>query len=180
MSERSQQTRTPRVLLVEDNPGDVRLVEEGIRGVDTELNLHVQQNGARAIEWLTENGDRSVADDTDRSVADDTDRSVADDTDRSGDGRAPTVPPDLLLLDLNLPGKSGFEVLEAVREKRRFDEMPVVVVSSSENPADIRRVYAESANAYVTKPPDPDEYIQMIVAAVRFWIEHGTQTQTDA
>jgi CheY-like chemotaxis protein len=86
----------------------------------------------------------------------------------------------LILLDLNLPGKSGVDVLQTVRDESRFSSVPVVVVSSSENPDDIRRVYERSANAYVTKPTDPDEYIQMIVATVRFWIATvNTQTTDD-
>jgi CheY-like chemotaxis protein len=142
------QTPVPQVLAVEDNPGDVRLLEEGVAAADTDVELHVRNNGKQAIEWLA--GER--------------------------EDRPPVEHLDLVLLDLNLPGKSGFEVLQTVRDDSRFDTVPVVVVSSSENPDDVRRVYEGAANAYVTKPADPDEYIEMVVAAVQFWIPEVTQT----
>lgn len=139
MSETVQRNSLPVVLAIEDNPGDVRLIKEGVAAADPEIELRVQNNGSQAIEWLTDE---------------------TQSRERLG----------LILLDLNLPGKSGFDVLQAVREGPQYRGMPVVVVSSSEDPADVRRVYERSANAYVTKPADPDEYVQMIVAAVRFWV----------
>lgn len=83
--------------------------------------------------------------------------------------------PDLILLDLNLPDKSGFDVLQTIRTETNFPDVAVVVISSSESDDDIRRVYEHSGNAYVTKPVDPDRYIQMVKATVNFWIRHSTQ-----
>lgn len=148
MSEGVRCQSVPTVVAVEDNPGDVRLIEEGVTAADPELELHVHNNGTGAIEWIL-------------------------------DEKASGERLDLILLDLNLPGKSGFEVLQAVRDQPRFSSVPIVVVSSSEDPDDVRRVYERSANAYITKPTDPDEYIEMIVAAVRFWIATEKTHPTD-
>ncbi|ESS10090.1 MAG: HoxA-like transcriptional regulator [uncultured archaeon A07HN63] len=92
---------------------------------------------------------------------------------------APGEHPDLILLDLNLPGNAGLEILEIVRNESAFQRVSVVVISSSENPADINRSYELSANAYITKPADPDEYISMIGAAVGFWIAATRSTTNE-
>lgn len=141
MTKSTVNSSVPRVFAIEDNPADVRLVEEGVDTAGIELDLQVINSGQRAIDQLT-----------------------------AIDADSPENPPDLILLDLNLPGKSGFELLETIRNETDFQDVPVVVVSSSENPDDINRVYDLSANAYVTKPTDPDEYIEMINATVSFWI----------
>jgi len=87
--------------------------------------------------------------------------------------------PDLILLDLNLPGKSGFDLLQTVRNETVFRDVPVVVVSSSKNADDINRAYELAANAYVTKPADPDDYIGMIDATVGFWIATVTPSASN-
>lgn len=130
----------PRVCAIEDNPADIRLVEEGIDSADIALDLAVRNNGRQAIEWLT-----------------------------GLDGETSTHP-ELVLLDLNLPGKSGFEVLDIIRTETPFQDVPVVIVSSSQDRNDVGRAYELAANAYVTKPKDPDEYIRMVESAVNFWI----------
>ncbi len=150
MPDRSTETPVPRVFAIEDNPADARLIKEGIDDAGLEVDFQMIQSGQQAVERLTE---------IDRAE--------------------PRDHPDLILLDLNLPGKSGFEVLSIVRNETAFQEVPVVVVSSSENPEDVKRVYDLSANAYVTKPADPDEYIQMINATVGFWVANATQSPTN-
>jgi CheY-like chemotaxis protein len=133
----------PHLLAVEDNRADILLVEQGVEQATTHVEMQSIRNGARAIEWLTDGSEES------------------------------TAAPQLILLDLNLPGKPGFEVLRTVRDEASFNDVPVAVVSSSENPADVARAYRLGANAYVTKPQDPDDYIQMVVAAIDFWIPHS-------
>jgi len=128
------------VVSIEDNPGDIRLIEEAITAVDSDIELVQYSNGQRALTEFTEAAER------------------------------PSEQFDLLLLDMNIPGKSGLEILQWLRGECSDDALPVAVVSSSENPEDIRRVYEESANAYIKKPADPDEFIERIAGAVRFWV----------
>ncbi|WP_280585812.1 response regulator [Halorubrum sp. Boch-26] len=132
---------------IEDNPADIRLVREGVDAADIELALHVLNSGQQAADKLT-----------------------------AIDADSPEDHPDLILLDLNLPGKSGFDLLEVVRNESAFRDVPVVIVSSSENPDDINRSYELSANAYITKPTDPDDYIEMIDATVNFWVVTATRS----
>ena len=139
----------PLVVSVEDNPADVRLIEDGVSAADDDTELRVFNNGQRAVEQLL------------------------------GDGGVSVDAISLVLLDLNTPGKSGLEILRLLRDDPQFDVVPVATVSSSENPEDIRRVYDASANAYLTKPSDPDEFIQAIAAAVRFWIPSVTTASTN-
>jgi len=150
MNSSGSDVSTRTVLVIEDNPADVRLVREGIDATSIEIELTVINSGRRAGERLT-----------------------------AIDGDRPEDHPDLILLDLNLPGKSGFDVLETVRTETAFPDVPVVVVSSSENPDDINRVYEQSANAYATKPADPDDYIRMIDAIVDFWVATATPSTND-
>ena len=150
MTDQTAEVSLPRVFVIEDNPADIRLLREGVDTADIDLDIEVISNGQQAVEQLTELG-----------------------ADLTGDR------PALILLDLNLPGKSGFEVLATVRDQTAVQTVPVVIVSSSENREDIKRAYDSSANAYVTKPSDPDEYIQMVAAAVEFWIRHVTPTPTN-
>lgn len=149
MSEPTVNQSAPRLFAIDDNPADIRLVEEGVAAADVEVDLRVLNNGRRAANQL-----------------------------RTIDADSPEEHPDLILLDLNLPGTSGFELLETVRNESAFQHVPVVIISSSENPDDISRSYELSANAYVTKPSDPDEYITMINRTIDFWIT-AASTQTN-
>ena len=109
MSEETTHTAVPQVVAVEDNPADIRLMEEGIAAAEVELALTVYNGGRTAADQL-----------------------LAIDADRPNDH------PDLILLDLNLPGKSGLELLTLVRTETAFDDVPVVMISSSEktNPSE--------------------------------------------
>jgi len=140
----------PLLFVIEDNPADVRLVREGIDTIDTEFRVEVINSGQQAAERLTTIGTDS-----------------------------PEDHPDLILLDLNLPGRSGFDLLRTIRNETVFRNVPVVIVSSSENADDIDRAYEHAANAYVTKPADPDDYIGMIDATVDFWIATVTPSASN-
>ena len=131
----------PRVVAVEDNPADVRLIEEGVAAAGVELALTVYNSGRTAADQF-----------------------------RAIDAETPADHADLILLDLNLPGASGLELLTLVRTETPFPGVPVVIISSSESRDDINRAYEHAANAYVTKPTDPDNYIDMIEATIEFWI----------
>jgi len=150
MSKSVSSSSVPRVFAIEDNPADVRLVREGVETTETTIELEVINNGRQAAERLT-----------------------------AIEATTPEDHPNLILLDLNIPGKSGFDLLEMIRNETVFQDVPIVVVSSSENPDDINRVYELAANAYVTKPADPDDYIEMIDATVDFWITTATPSATN-
>ena len=129
------------VLLVEDNPGDVRLTREALEDSRPELRLHVVNDGVEALEYLAGEGEHAGA---------------------------PT--PDIVLLDLNLPRKSGEEVLEAIRDDAALPTPPVVVLTGSDAAEDVARSYELSANAYLTKPVAPDEFIETIRRFESFWL----------
>lgn len=130
------------ILLVEDNPGDVRLTREALREAKVRNNLSVAADGVEALNFL--------------------------DT-RGGHGAGPL--PDLILLDLNLPRKSGREVLEQIKQDPRLKHVPVVILTTSQAEADILESYRLRANAYVTKPVDLDQFLKVVRTIEEFWLE---------
>lgn len=129
------------VLLVEDNPGDVRLTQEAFRQGDAACTLHVVDDGVEALDFCYQRGDHADA-----------------------------PRPDIILLDLNLPRKDGREVLAALKEHPELRRIPVIVLTSSAARADVTESYDHSANAYLTKPVDPEEFIGTIEAFTEFWL----------
>ncbi|OLZ40921.1 histidine kinase [Natrinema saccharevitans] len=142
---RSPSTDLVSILLVEDNPGDVRLIEEAFKSAEFETTFHTVTDGSAALELLHE-------------------RAASED--------GPEL--DLMLLDLNLPRTDGFEVLETVKNDPKLTSLPVLVLTSSEATEDIVRSYELCANAYLTKPTDPDEFADIGRAVEAFWIEEAT------
>lgn len=132
------------LLLVEDNPGDVRLTQDAFEQLSTETTIHVATDGIDALEFLSTRHDRET-----ESV------------------------PDLILLDLNLPRMGGLEFLEAIRDDSNFASLPVLVVTSSTATEDILESYELAANAYLIKPTDPDEYAAMVEAVAAFWFRQA-------
>ncbi|QFU83819.1 response regulator [Natronorubrum aibiense] len=132
------------LLLVEDNPGDIRLIQDAFDQLSIETTIHVTVDGNDALEFLSERYEREQA-----------------------------FVPDLILLDLNLPRMSGLEFLEAVQADSTFAPIPVLVVTSSAATEDILESYELAANAYLTKPTDPDEYAAMAEAVAAFWFQHA-------
>lgn len=131
---------TPDILLVEDSPGDVILVREALRGLDMCGEIHVVGDGNEALSFL--NRDEGFLD-------------------------APV--PDLILLDLNLPGMDGREVLREVKAHPEWHRIPVAVLSTSENEDDIRASYELSANCYIVKPLDLASFRRAMRALNDFW-----------
>jgi CheY-like chemotaxis protein len=124
------------VLLVEDDAGDALLVREALdRGHDAGHRCHLVGDGDAALRFARQSGE------------------FAD---------APR--PRLILLDLNLPGLSGLEVLGSLKSDDELRTIPVVVLSSSRHPADVSRSYRLHANAYIVKPVDLDDFVSMIAA----------------
>jgi two-component system, chemotaxis family, response regulator Rcp1 len=129
------------ILLVEDNPGDVRLTKEALREGKVYNNLHWAKDGVEALEFLRREGKHE---------------------------KAPR--PDIILLDLNLPKKDGREVLEIIKSDERLKHIPVVVLTTSKAEEDVLRSYALHANCYVTKPVDLEKFIVVVKSIDRFWL----------
>jgi two-component system, chemotaxis family, response regulator Rcp1 len=132
---REPRFRSFRILVVEDNPGDVDLIQEVLGQSEEKHEITVAFDGVEALRCLRE-GPR----------------------------------PDLILLDLNLPKKSGREVLGEIKSTEALQKIPVVVLTSSEAESDITDAYRLHANCYVTKPVDLEEFLMAVRAIERFWL----------
>lgn len=129
------------ILLVEDNPADVRLTQEALKEGKVRNNLHIARDGIEAIEYLRRVGKHN------------------------GSPR-----PDLILLDLNLPRKDGREVLADIKADPELKAIPVVVLTTSAAEADIFKSYKLHANCYITKPVDLDQFVQVVKSIDDFWL----------
>lgn len=138
-------SRLPRILIVEDNPGDVRLIQEAFQESGRAHEAAVARDGVEALDYLFQRG-----------------------------GFIGAERPDLILLDLNLPKKGGREVLAEVKADGALMHIPVVVFSSSAAPPDVTGAYKLHANCYVTKPADLDELFKVISWIERFWLGTAT------
>ena len=128
------------ILLVEDNPGDVRLVQEAMRAAKMRNRMSVVEDGVDAMAFLRR------------------------------EGRFADAPrPDLILLDLNLPRKDGREVLAEVKADPQLRRIPVVVLTTSQADEDVLRAYDLHANCYVTTPVRFEQFMQVVQAIDNFW-----------
>ena len=134
--------RTLRVLHVEDNAGDVRLIAEALRESGIAFDVFVVSDGSQAMEFLRREAQFTGA-----------------------------QRPDLILLDLNLPKKGGREVLAEIKRDPALKTIPVVVLSTSSAPLDVTEAYELHANCYVTKPIDLQELFETIGAIGKFWLQ---------
>ncbi len=134
--------RPVEILLVEDNEGDVGLVEEVFEEGRINNNLSVAEDGEEAMMFLRKEGQFANA-----------------------------TRPDLILLDLNLPGKDGREVLKEVKEDDNLKKIPIVVLTTSKAEEDILKSYDLHANSYITKPVDFNQFINVIKSIESFWLE---------
>jgi chemotaxis family two-component system response regulator Rcp1 len=133
--------RPVEILLVEDNPGDVRLMVEALKDAKVNNNLHVANNGETAMDFLRREGDYV------------------------------DVPvPDLVMLDLNLPKKDGREVLAEIKEDPELKHIPVVVITTSAAEEDILKSYKLHANCYITKPVNFEQFIKVVHSIEEFWL----------
>jgi CheY-like chemotaxis protein len=129
------------ILLVEDNPGDVRLTQEVLRDGKVRNNMSVVMDGVDAISFLRQTGEYAGA-----------------------------PRPDIILLDLNLPKKDGREVLADIKADPDLKHIPVVVLTTSSAEQDIFRSYDLHANCYITKPVDLDQFIKVMRSIEDFWL----------
>jgi DNA-binding response OmpR family regulator len=131
-----------QVLLVEDNPGDVRLTREAFDGIDSDVTFTVLTDGHAVTEFFQDTG-------------------------ADGERRHP----DLVLLDLNLPRVDGFTVLQRLHAELEYPPPPVLVLTSSDAEEDVVKSYDNAANAYLRKPDDMSEFTAMASAIEEFWFD---------
>ena len=133
--------RPVSILLVEDNPGDVRLTQEALKDSKMLNNLSVVADGVEAMAYLCREREYAAA-----------------------------TRPDLILLDLNLPKKDGREVLEEIKSDSALRCIPVVILTTSTAEQDILRAYDLHANCYVTKPVDLEQFMTVVQSIEEFWL----------
>ena len=129
-----------QILLVEDNAGDIRLAKEALKDSKVYNNLNVVMDGQAAMDYL-----------------------------RKEEKYAHAIRPDLILLDLNLPKKSGLEVLGEIKNDTSLKLIPVVILTTSEEDVDIIKTYRLHANCYITKPVNLDQFVKIVRNIEDFW-----------
>ena len=136
-----KKTRPVNILLIEDNPGDVRLTQEAFKEGRLAIQMDVVMDGVEAIKFL-----RKEAPYTDSTT------------------------PDLILLDLNLPKRDGREVLEEIKSDPNLKRIPVVILTTSNAEQDILKSYNLHVNCYINKPVDFDKFFDIIQKIEDFWL----------
>ena len=133
--------RPIEILLVEDNPGDIRLTKEALKEAKVLNTLTVVQDGVEALTCLRRQGQYADA-----------------------------KRPDLILLDLNLPRKDGREVLAEIKNDEALKFIPVVILTTSQDEQDVLKSYGLHANCYITKPVELEQFISVVKAIEDFWL----------
>ncbi|MCU0610722.1 MAG: response regulator [Candidatus Eisenbacteria bacterium] len=133
--------RPIEILLVDDNPGDVRLTVEALKEGKVRNNLHIARDGVEAMEFLRRQG-----------------------------AYAAVPRPDIILLDLNMPRKDGREVLREIKEAEDLRRIPVVILTISKGEEDILETYNHHANCYISKPIQMDEFLKVMRSIENFWL----------
>ncbi|HBR17871.1 MAG: hypothetical protein A3G39_02040 [Deltaproteobacteria bacterium RIFCSPLOWO2_12_FULL_43_16] len=129
------------ILMVEDNPADIRLTKEAFKDAKMLNNLHVVNNGEDAMAFLRKHGNY-----------------------------VNTSRPDLILLDLNLPKKDGREVLAEIKKDPDLKRIPVVILTTSDDEKDVLKAYNLHVNAYIKKPVDLEQFMRIVEAVEEFWL----------
>lgn len=133
-------TKAIEILLVEDDPGDIDLIEEALEDAKLQINLNSVRDGVEALAYLRQEGKYNQA-----------------------------ISPDLILLDLNLPRRDGREVLQDIKGDNYFKRIPVVVLTTSDAEEDILKSYNLGANCYVSKPLGMQDFIKIVESIENFW-----------
>lgn len=133
--------KTLTLLLVEDNDGDVRLIKEAFKESKVLKDFSVVTDGEQALDYLHKRGSYQSS-----------------------------IKPDLIILDLNLPKLSGFDVLADIKSAPQLKKIPVIIFSSSTSDSDILRSYDLKANSYVSKPSDFDAFLEAVRNIEEFWL----------
>ena len=138
---KTQDSRIIEILLVDDDLEDIRLMVEGLKQMTTRYNLNFAHDGIEAMDFLRRQGKFPAA-----------------------------QRPDIILLDLNMPCKDGREVLAEIKQDENLKRIPVVVLTTSRAEEDVVRSYNLHANAYVTKPVDLVQFLEVIRTIEAFWL----------
>lgn len=138
---KSEFNKPIEIMVIEDNPGDIRLIEEVFKDAQIKNNMQIAQDGEKALEMLRNKGEHSQ------------------------DTR-----PDLILLDLNLPKMDGRELLKEIKEDENLKCIPVIILTTSNAQEDIIETYKNNANCYINKPFDFDQFIRVIKTIEEFWL----------
>jgi CheY-like chemotaxis protein len=133
--------RTINILLVEDNSADIRITQEALKEGKITNSLYVVKDGVQAMDFLYK---------------------------RPPFGES--ITPDLILLDLNIPRKTGQEVLKEIKQDPLLKSIPVVILTSSSSEQDVAKTYEHDANCYITKPVDFEQFIYAIKVIDDFWL----------
>jgi two-component system, chemotaxis family, response regulator Rcp1 len=129
------------ILVVEDNPGDVRLIREALRDAAVQSRVQVAWDGVEALSVLMRQGKHTDA-----------------------------HRPDLIMLDLNLPKKGGWDVLREIKQDPSLQCIPVAILTSSEAEDDILRSYQLHANCFITKPGNLEQFLKVVKSIDNFWL----------
>jgi CheY-like chemotaxis protein len=133
------------ILLVEDNPADVKITQRALKESGAPVDLIVVRDGQEAVDYLLRQGGHA--------------------------NEAGWRSPDLILLDINLPRMNGREVLERIRATPSLRAVPVVVLTTSRRQEDIQQMYAAGANTYMEKPQDFQRFVEVLQTIHRYWMD---------
>jgi CheY-like chemotaxis protein len=133
------------ILLVEDNPADIKITQRALRDSGLPVDLLVVRDGQEAVDYLLRQGEHAHSDGWRN--------------------------PDLILLDLNLPRLNGREVLERIRARPELKAVPVIVLTTSRRQEDVRQLYAAGANTYIEKPQDFARFVEVLQTIHRYWLD---------
>lgn len=150
MSHTASRVHPAEILLVEDNPSDVYLTQEALREATVESRLHVAEDGETAMAFL-----------------------------RREEPHVEAPRPGLVLLDLNLPGMDGRQVLAEIKGDDDLRRIPVIVLTTSTAPSDVARCYDLHANCYISKPVDFDDFEKVVRMIESFWLRFVTLPPAD-
>ncbi|MBY8982526.1 MAG: response regulator [Candidatus Lokiarchaeota archaeon] len=128
------------ILIIEDNPGDILLLKEAFKETQLHYNLHIVEDGIKALLFL-----------------------------KKRENYVNVPRPDLIILDLNLPKKSGYEILNEIKQERSLKKIPVLILTISSSEEDITKSYESHANCFIKKPVDMDKFINIVQGIADFW-----------
>lgn len=151
MVNHNRESTCVEILIADDSTGDIRLIREALKESKIINNLHTASDGVYAMDFLYK---------------------------RNGYENAPT--PDLILLDLNMPRKNGFEVLAEIKQHERFRHIPVVIMTISTDEKDVVESYNLHANCYISKPVDFTQFMSIVKNIENFWFSIVTLPVNDS